>query len=145
MTTDPAPWTRLCALLVDDPLVLRAVRRALADGAPDPWDALVDALDEADALAYLRPEDAGCELSEALARLPRVKHCGADLEVVADAHGDLEVAIAVADRLFAPHGLRLLHLPEDPGAVPLVLVPRGRTAEILALCAVLGREARPFG
>ncbi|EWS79764.1 hypothetical protein BF93_09885 [Brachybacterium phenoliresistens] len=139
-------WMRLCALLEDDPEVAPAVRRALEGSAgADPWEALIDALDEADALAYVQREDTGCELSEALARLPGAKRCGADLEVVADAWGDLTAAIGVADGLFAPHGLRLLHLPEDSEAVPLVLVPVERTEEIVALATRLGHGARPFG
>ena len=76
-------WQRLCALLDDDEAVWEAVDAALEAG-DDPWEALLDGLDEAGALAFLRSDDTGMELSDALAQLPRVFALQPDLDEVTD-------------------------------------------------------------
>src|SRR5690554_5237108 len=130
-------WTRLCELLDDDPEIAPAVRKALDEG-DDPWDALIDALDDAGALAYLDREDTGDELAEALPALPRIQPTGAALDEVANVE-DLAAAIARADEILAPHGLRLMHIedPEDEDAYPLVAVATATADETVALMAKL--------
>ncbi|WP_243231913.1 hypothetical protein [Microbacterium sp. CIAB417] len=143
MATDAATgrdWARLCALIDDDAELAEAVRTT----GDDPWEALIDGLDDAGALAYLDEEDAGPELAEALAGLPRVFRAGADLDTVEDIDGDLVAAIVRADAVLAPHGLRLVHLEEEPDAHPLVAVPIGHVDEIIALAARLGHRATSF-
>ncbi|WP_277049372.1 DUF6630 family protein [Ruania albidiflava] len=157
-------WVRLCALLADDPDVVVAVRLACTDpegylrkqaaelAVPglhrpqdaEPWQALLDGLDGAGALAYLDAEDSGMELAEALAPLPRVVDAGADLEAVADLDGDLRTAIMGAEAILTGHGLRLVHLTEEPDACPLVVVPAAHVPEIVDLAARLGHAAHPF-
>ena len=51
-------WRRLCGLLDDDEAVWEAVEAALEAG-DDPWEALLDGLDEAGAPAFLRADDDG--------------------------------------------------------------------------------------
>ncbi|GAA1535685.1 hypothetical protein HD600_001609 [Microbacterium ginsengiterrae] len=126
-------WTRLCELLDDDPEITPAVREAVNEG-DDPWDALIDALDDAGALAYLDSEDTGEELAEALPALPRVQRLGIDLDEVGDVH-DLGSAIARAEAILAPHDIRLLHIedPEDEEAYPLIAVSSADHDEAVAL------------
>ncbi|GAA3922917.1 DUF6630 family protein [Microbacterium invictum] len=139
-------WTRLCALLDDDPDLLTSVGAAAGDpDEADPWGAVIDGLDDAGALAYLERGDAGVELADALAGVPRVFRAGVDLEPVADVEGELPAAIARADAILAPQGLRLVYLAEDSDAFPLVVVPVAHADEIVALATKLGHEARVFG
>ena len=133
-------WTRLCALIDDDPELAPGVREAIDD---DPWGALIDGLDECGALAYLDWKDGGMQLADALPQLPRVFRTGADLDEVGDVDA-LEAAIVRADEFLAPHGLRIIRLEEDSDAHPLVVVPTANVAEIVELAAKLGHEARTF-
>lgn len=157
-------WTRLCTLLADDPELPRMVHLAAADpqafraaradpllsdvsaaGAAepvDPWNALIDGLDVADALAYLDPDDSGAELSMALGGVARVWRSGADLEPVADITAGLEPAIRRAEEILAVFDLCLLQLEEDTDACPLVVADIGHVEEIVALAAGAGREVR---
>lgn len=136
-------WTRLCALLDDDPELAAAVRRAVesADGV-DPWLVVLDGLDDAGALAYLDGRDSGVELADALAELPRIFAAGVDLDPVGDVGGELPDAVAVANGILAAHGLTLVYLEEDSDAYPLVAVPAGDAEQIVALASGLGHVAR---
>ncbi|MGP5292431.1 DUF6630 family protein [Brachybacterium tyrofermentans] len=158
-------WTRLCTLLADDPELPGSVHLAATDpqaylstqadpllgveagaGAAepvDPWNALIDGLDVADALAYLDPEDTGAELAMALGEVARVCRSGADLEPIADITAGLEPAIRRAEEILAAFDLCLLHLEEDTDACPLVVADIGHVEEIVALAAGAGREVRP--
>lgn len=162
MTT---PWTRLCTLIDDDAEVRDAVELAAGDPAAfleahrdvlaeigvteasqiDPWLALIDALDDAGALAYLESGDGGEELADALAGVPRVFRSGVGLDEVDDVGDDLDAAIRAADRLLEPHGLRIAYLDEGTDDVPLVVVPRENAEELVAVAAGLGRTARVYG
>lgn len=155
-------WGRLCELLDDDPEVRRAVALAASDPAAfldehadvladlgvadaaqiDPWLALIDALDDAGALAYLEGDDTGEELADALAGLPRVFGSGVELDEVSDVDGSLAEAIAAADRLLAPRGLRLVYLDEGTDDVPLVAVPLDAADEAVEIAQRLGRVVR---
>ena len=157
-------WARLCMLLDDDPELAPAVRLAVTDpqgylheraaepAVPglghlleaDPWQALLDGLDDAGALAYLDPGDFGMELAEALAGLPRVVGAGVDLDQVTDLDGELATVVGVADRLLGSRGLRIVQLEEEAQACPLVVVPTGHVPQILDLVARLGQVARDF-
>ncbi len=136
---DMAAWERLTLLLDDDELLWPRVREALEDGAPDPWEALLDGLDDAGALAYLETDDTGMELADALAQLPRVFRLQPDLGSVNDTD-DLEDAMRIADRVLAGAGFRLVRLQEDDeDAHALAVVPGDNAPEILQLSAQLGR------
>ena len=140
-----AAWERLTGLLDDDELLWPRVREALEDADADPWEALLDGLDDAGALAYLDAEDTGMELADALAQLPRVFRLQPDLGAVNDTD-DLDDALAAADRTLAAGGLRLLRLQEDDeDAHALAVVPDGSVREILALSAQLKRSVMIFG
>ena len=134
-----AEWTRLCALLDDDEGVREAVESALAEG-DDPWEALLDGLDEAGALAFLRADDTGMELSDALAQLPRVFALQPDLDEVTDTD-DLVAATAAADRILAAADLRVVRLVEEEDAWPIAVVPSAGADDIAALVGSLGHEA----
>jgi len=134
-------WTRLCDLLDDDPEIAPAVLEADDD---DRWTALIDGLDEAGALAYLDENDSGVELADALPALPRIFRAGIDVEEVGDIDGDVTMAIARADEILAPHGLRLVYLEEDTDAYPLVVVPAENVSAILELTERLDHSARTF-
>ena len=134
-----AEWTRLCALLDDDEGVREAVESALAEG-DDPWEALLDGLDEAGALAFLRADDTGMELSDALAQLPRVFALQPDLDEVTDTD-DLVAATAAADRILAAADLRVVRLVEEEDAWPIAVVPSAGAGDIAALVGSLGHEA----
>ncbi len=136
-------WARLCRLLDDDPELLAAVADAADEPDGDPWLAVIDGLDDAGALAYLDTQDLGSELVDALAGLPRVFRTSVDLGSVADID-ELPAAIAAADRLLAPHDLRIVYLEEDSDAFPLVVVKPGDAVAIVELAARLGHEARVF-
>ncbi|MGO1410973.1 MULTISPECIES: DUF6630 family protein [unclassified Microbacterium] len=160
-----ADWTRLCQLLDDDQELLEAVELAAGDpdafleahgdvlkelgittaSQIDPWLAMIDALDDAGALAYLERDDAGEELADALAGLPRVVGADVELDEVSDVEDSLVTAVEVADRLLAPHGLRVVYLDEGTEDVPLVVVPLANTDEINRVAARLGRTARVYG
>ena len=131
-------WQRLCALLDDDEAVREAVDDALEAGE-DPWEALLDGLDEAGALAYLRADDTGMELSEALAQLPRVFDVQPDLDEVTDTD-DLAAATAAADRILAAEDLRVVRLVEEEDAWPIAVVPAESVAEIVRLAGAVGHE-----
>lgn len=157
-------WIRLCELLDDDPGLAGAVRLAVSDqeayfaqheqalldrgiesaGEVDPWIVVIDGLDEAGALAYLDWQDSGAELVDALNGVPRVFRSGAQLDPVTDVEGDLPSAIARADEILAPRGLRVVYLDEDSDAYPLVVVPVAHAEEIVALSTRLGQSARVF-
>ncbi|WP_119697820.1 DUF6630 family protein [Microbacterium halotolerans] len=159
-----ADWTRLCQLLDDDQELLEAVELAAGDPEAflaahgdmlgelgvtkasqiDPWLAMIDALDDAGALAYLEGDDAGEELADALAALPRIVAAGAELDEVSDVEDSLVAAIVVADRLLAPHGLRVVYLDEGTEDVPLVVVPVANVEEILLVADRLDRTARVY-
>ena len=132
-------WKRLWALVVES---TGSDATLPPDG--DRWMSMIDALDDAGALAYLEEHDSGVELVDALAALPPVLTAAVDLESVADMPGDLTSAIVLADGLLAPHGLRIVYFAEDADARPLVVVPVAHADEIVSLSARLGHEARVF-
>jgi hypothetical protein len=134
-------WRRLCELLDEDETVWQAVESALQEGA-DPWEALLDGLDDAGVLAYLQAEDTGMELSDALAQLPRVFELQPDLDAVTDTD-DLSAAMRAADRALGAGGLRLLRLVEEDDAEswPLVAVPVAAFEEVVRLAAALDHRA----
>ncbi|MGT2425294.1 DUF6630 family protein [Amnibacterium kyonggiense] len=132
-------WRRLCGLLDDDHAVREAVDEALAAG-DDPWEALLDGLDDAGALAFLRSDDTGMELSDALAQLPRVFALQPDLDEVTDTD-DLVDATTAADGILAKDELRIVRLVEEDDAWPVAVVAADAAAEIAALVAALGHEA----
>ncbi|GMA33380.1 DUF6630 family protein [Litorihabitans aurantiacus] len=121
-STESTSWARLCALLDPDPEVAHEVTAALAAGAP-PWAALIDALDDAGALACLDRADTGDLLVDALGALPRVARArladtgrppAPDLRAVVDLD-DLDEAIAAARGAIAAVGLDLVALDEGDG------------------------------
>jgi hypothetical protein len=134
-------WQRLCALLDDDETVWEAVEEALEQG-DDPWEALLDGLDDAGALAYLQADDTGMELTDALAQLPRVYALQPDLGEATDTD-DLVEAMRVADGALASGDLRLMRLVEedDDESWPVVAVPTDSRAAIRTLAEALGHEA----
>lgn len=137
---DERTWQRLCALLDDDEHLWPGVRAALQHADADPWEALIDGLDEAGALAYLDAGDTGMELTDALAQLPRVFRLKPDLDEVTDTD-DLDDAVRVADSILEAAGHRLLELADpDDEARALVVVPAGAAPEILRLAAALDRS-----
>ncbi|WP_210481016.1 hypothetical protein [Naasia sp. SYSU D00948] len=138
-------WERLCALLEDDPLLWERVRYALADRDDDPWEELLDGLDDAGALAYLRTDDTGTELADALVQLPRVFRLQLDLDEVNDTD-DLADAMTIADEALARAGFRLVLLPsDDDDAHSLVVVPAQVTAELARVAAALRRTVEIGG
>lgn len=161
-----ADWVRLCTLLDDDPHLAPTVHLAVVDpqtyldqraaapvlagpelsgvGPVDPWQALLDGLDDAGALAYLDAQDSGMELVEALTPLPRVVRAGADLEELTDLESELAGVIGAAGRLLAPYGLQIVQLEEDADSCPLVVVEAEHVPAILELVARLGHGARTF-
>lgn len=141
---EAATWERLCELLDDDELLWPAVRTALAEG-DDPWEALLDGLDDSGALAYLDEGDTGMELTDALVQLPRVFRLKPDLDEVTDTD-DLDEAMRTADEVLAAMDHRLLRLDEaDSDAHALVVVPAGALPEIERLAAGLQRRVVPVG
>lgn len=166
--TDSTAWERLCTLIDDDPEIWPSVQHALQgetdgesdeedgggredtdesgveedDGADEAWGALIDALDDCGALAYLHADDTAMELADALAGVPRVVRLGLDTDEVGDVDGDVPTASAAADALLAPSGLALVFLEEDSDAYPLVVVPRESVTEIVDTAAALGFVAR---
>ncbi|WP_375389005.1 hypothetical protein [uncultured Amnibacterium sp.] len=134
-------WQRLCALLDDDEAVWEAVEEALAQG-DDPWEALLDGLDDAGALAYLQSDDTGMELTDALVQLPRVYALQPDLDAATDTD-DLVEAMRAADGALASGDLRLLRLVEedDDASWPVVVVPADLQSEIRSLAEGLGHTA----
>jgi hypothetical protein len=136
---EAATWERLCGLLDDDELLWPGVRSALAAGN-DPWEALLDGLDDSGALAYLDEGDTGMELTDALAQLPRVFRLKPDLDEVTDTD-DLDDALRAADEVLTGADHRLLRLDEpDSDARALVVVPAGAVPEIGRLAAELQRR-----
>ena len=130
-------WERLTRLLDDDELLWPRVLEALKQGDSAPWEALLDGLDDAGALAYLDADDTGMELADALAQLPRVFRLQPDLGEVNDTD-DLVEAMAAADAVLSGHGCRLVELQEDDDdAHALAVVPEGNVPEILSLSAAL--------
>ncbi|WP_371030214.1 hypothetical protein [Pseudoclavibacter sp. JSM 162008] len=168
--TDYTAWERLCTLIDDDPEIWPSVQEALHggadddhekghgdhdhqadtdesgveedDGADEAWGALIDALDDCGALAYLHADDTAMELADALAGVPRVVRIGLDTDEIGDVDGDVPTASAAADTLLAPAGLALVFLEEDSDAYPLVVVPRESVPEIVDTAAALGFVAR---
>lgn len=166
--TDYTAWERLCTLIDDDPEIWPSVQQALQghaddagadeegdtdedtdesgveedDGADEAWGALIDALDDCGALAYLHADDTAMELADALAGVPRVVRLGLDTDEVGDVDGDVPTASVAADALLAPSGLALVFLEEDTDAYPLVVVPRESVTEIVDTAAALGFIAR---
>jgi len=136
-------WRRLCALLDDDETVREAVEAAL-DAGEDPWEALLDGLDEAGALAYLRSDDTGMELSDALAQLPRVYRVQPDLDEVTDTD-DLGLAMRAADSAVDQGGLALLRLVEveDDASWPVVAVRTDDRDRAIELATALGHRLLP--
>lgn len=134
-------WLRLCALLDDDPAVWEAVDAALTAG-DDGWEALLDGLDEAGALAYLQADDSGMELTDALVQLPRVYRLQPDLNAVTDTD-DLVAAMRLADAALASGDLCLLRLVEDDDNEfwPVVAVTTGAGRDIESLAGLLGYRA----
>ncbi len=137
-----ALWERLCSLLDDDEQLWPAVEAALEEPDGDPWDALLDGLDDAGALASLEADDTGMELADALAQLPRVFRLQPDLREVNDTD-DLDEAIRAADRVLEEHGHRLLILESDDEDVhELVVVPEEAVGPILETAEALERSIR---
>lgn len=134
-----AEWQRLCSLLDDDDEVRAAVAGALGEGE-DGWQALLDALDEAGALAYLQTDDTGMELTDALAQLPRVVAAAPDLGEATDTD-DLVEATAVAHAILSDAGLGLVRLVEDADAWPVVVVRTADLEAIADLARAVGHEA----
>ena len=132
-------WAQLCRLLDDDESLERAVQQAIAMGE-DPWQALLDGLDDAGALAYLQADDTGMELTDALEQLPRVVQAHPDLGEATDTD-DLVEATAVADRVLSEDRLGIVRLVEDADAWPLVVVPLDRVDRIIEAAASLEHEA----
>jgi hypothetical protein len=132
-----ALWERLCSLLDDDEQLWPAVAAALHEADGEPWDALLDGLDDAGVLASLEAEDTGMELADALVQLPRVFRLKPDLDEVTDTD-DLRDAVRAADRVLAEAGHRLLRL-EEPGsdAHALLVVPAESVPEIERLAFAL--------
>ncbi len=135
---------RLGALIDDDPEVAVALRRA-SQGDADFGAALLDALDDAGALAYMEWSDSGVELADALGQLPRIVRAGIDVDEVGDVDGALEEAISRADALLIPRGMRLLYLDEGTDACPLVVVAQRDVDEIAEIAGRIGLEVRAFG
>jgi hypothetical protein len=134
-----ALWERLCSLLDDDEQLWPAVEAALEESDGDAWDALLDGLDDAGALASLEAEDTGMELADALAQLPRVFRLQPDLGEVTDTD-DLDEAIRAADHVLEAHGHRLLILENDDEDVhELVVVPEEAVGPILETAEALER------
>ena len=100
----------------------------------------VDLADEAGALAFLRSDDTGMELSDALAQLPRVFALQPDLDEVTDTD-DLAEATAAADRILSRAGLRVVRLVEEDDAWPVAVVPASNAGSVAELAAALGHEA----
>lgn len=138
MTPVHENWVRLCGLLDDDPQLVAAVSQAVED----PWLAMIEALDDAGALAYLEPGDTGAQLADALAGLPRVFAASIDLDSIGDVDADLMTAVAVANEMLDEQGLALVYLEEEPDAYPLVAVAADDAEEIVALAGALGHVAR---
>jgi hypothetical protein len=135
-----ALWERLCSLLDDDEQLWPAVAAALEESDGDPWDALLDGLDDAGALASLEAEDTGMELADALAQLPRVFRLQPDLGDVNDTD-DLDDAVRAADQVLEGHGHRLLILESDDADVhELVVVPEEAVGPILETAEALERR-----
>jgi hypothetical protein len=135
-----ALWERLCSLLDDDEHLWPAVEAALAEPDGDPWDALLDGLDDAGALASLEAEDTGMELADALVQLPRVFRLQPDLGEVTDTD-DLDEALRVADRALEEHGHRVLILENDDEDVhELVVVLQEGVGPILETAEALERS-----
>ncbi|MFD1720858.1 DUF6630 family protein [Amnibacterium endophyticum] len=132
-------WERLARLIEDDDAVAAAVRDAV-EGGEDPWEALLDGLDEAGALAYLHADDTGMELTDALAQLPRVFAAQPDLDEATDTD-DLPAATRIADGVLAADGLRVVRLVEDDQSWPLVVLPEERVKDVLRATAACGQEA----
>jgi hypothetical protein len=139
---DQAAWERLTTLLDDDELLWPRVRAALGSG--DPWEALIDGLDDSGALAYLDAEDTGMELADALTQLPRVFRLQPELRTVNDVD-ELDEAMEEADRILAGHGFRLLQLDEDDeDSHALVVVPAANVHAIVDLGERLGQSVTTF-
>jgi hypothetical protein len=137
-------WERFTRLLDDDELLWPRVKDALEVGDADPWEALLDGLDDAGALAYLEADDTGMELADALAQLPRVFRLHLDLGAVSDTD-DLEMALVAANGLLAGRSCRLVQLHDaDEDAYALAVVPEVNLPEILALSAELERSVTTF-
>ncbi len=133
-------WQRLCTLLDEDEFLWPAVRAALDDADGDPWDALLEGLDDAGALASLERDDTGMELADALVQLPRVFRLQPDLDAVTDTD-DLGDAMREADTILAAGGHRLLELEgTDDDVHELVVVPADTVAEIQRLAAATGHR-----
>jgi hypothetical protein len=141
---EAATWERLCELIDDDELLWPEVQTALAEGE-DPWEALLDGLDDSGAMAYLDEGDTGMELTDALVQLPRVFRLKPDLGEVTDTD-DLDAAMRTADAVLAAADHRLLRLEEpDSDAHALVVVPSGSVAEIERLAETLGHPVTVAG
>ena len=136
---DAATWERLCGLLDDDEPLKAGVREAL-EGGGDPWEALLDGLDDAGALAYLDEGDTGMELTDALVQLPRVFRLQPDLDEVTDTD-ELDDATSAADRILSAADLRVIRLIEEDDAWPVVVVPASAVEEIERLIRAVGHEA----
>lgn len=133
-------WRRLCDLLGGgEQEVWEAVSGAIAAG-DDPWEALLDGLDEVGALAYLQADDTGMELTDALAQLPLVFAAQPDLDTATDTD-DLVEATLAADAALRGDDLRIVRLVEADDAWPVVVVPAGAAADVAALAAEVGHLA----
>jgi hypothetical protein len=140
-----AAWERLTRLLDDDELLWPHVREALESSDEDPWEALVNGLDDAGALAYLDAGDTGMELADALAQLPRVFRLQPDLGKVNDTD-ELGDALVAADGLLARNGCRLVQLvDDDEDAYALAVVPEANVPELVRLSADLRWPVTTFG
>lgn len=138
-------WQRLCALIDDDEHLWPSVSAALELEDADPWETLLDGLDDAGALAFLDTADTGMELVDALAQLPRVFRLQPDLDEANDAD-DLDDAIRAADATLGGSGCRILELGQaDADARALVVVHTADLTELMRLAAELDQPLVPLG
>lgn len=160
--SDVAAWTRLTALVTDDPRVLPEVLAAVTDPAgylrthrdtlsyrgirqADDVEgiiALVDALEAIGEVAYVDWNEPADEVRALLARLSRVRATG--LTLVGGPDEDPEQVATGADLVLAPAGIRIVQLDEGSDAYPLVALPAAAVREALAVGAELGDVLRAF-
>ena len=138
-------WQRLCTLIDDDEQLWPSVSAALELEDADPWETLLDGLDDAGALAFLDTADTGMELVDALNQLPRVFRLQPDLDEANDTD-DLDGAIRAADATLSSEGCRIVELGQaDQDARALVVVRSADVAELTRLAAELEQPLVPLG
>lgn len=162
--SDVAAWTRLTALVTEDPRVLPEViaavtdpagylathREALSDRGITAADevegivGLVDALDAVGEVAYADWKEEADEVRALLARLPRVRAAGIALTGGPDddPDDDPERVAARANRAVAPAGVRIVQLDEGSDAYALVALPAAVVRDAVAAGAALDDVVR---